>query len=155
MNSHLKTVLQFVIVVIVVQVITVVSFGIEFIKILRGFNDNLQDKISMKTEVELDDAAAQFADDNAMGEHDWVDASDGFKAGYREAEKDLGWRYFEDGDPDWSQELLIVYYANGARHLGVSWRSKETFERDIPSKQPDYMLHAYRYLLEPVEYTSR
>lgn len=155
MNSHLKTVLQFVIVVVVVQVVIVVSFGLEFIKLLRGFSDNLQDKISMKTELELDDTAAQFAEDNTATDKEWEGTFDGFKAGYREAEKDLGWKYFEDGEPDWSQELLIVYYVNDVRHLGVSWRSKETFERDILSKEPQHMLHAYRYLLEPVEYTSR
>jgi len=73
----------------------------------------------------------------------------GYDAGHAAAYNELTWKYFEDGEPDWSQELLVVYYVNDRRHLGVSWRDRDAFQRDILDKEPEYTLHAYRYLLEP------
>lgn len=73
----------------------------------------------------------------------------GYAQGQADALRDSGWQYFEESDPDRSKELLVVYYVNGVRHLGVSWGNWENFQRDILDQEPEYQLHAYRYLLEP------
>ena len=76
----------------------------------------------------------------------------GYRAGIAEASKNLGWLYFgEDPDPDYSKELLIVYYVDGRRHLGVCWRDFDTFKKEVLDEHPSYVLKAYRYLLEPKE----
>lgn len=74
---------------------------------------------------------------------------DGYDAGYEQAFNDLDWKYFLEEPPRKDEDLLVVYYVNDTRHLGVSWGNWEQFEREILDSAPGYKLHAYRYLLEP------
>jgi hypothetical protein len=81
---------------------------------------------------------------------------EGYARGVEHTTRVLGWLYYgEDVEPDYSKELLVVYYVEGRRHLAVSWGSFDRFKKEILDEHPSYKLHAFRYLLEPDEWVKQ